>query len=364
MKNFITLYYFLISEKNIYLFFYFDKEYILYCSQARTADQTMKLQQLRFLSAIAKHNLNISAAAEHLYTSQPGISKQVKLLEEELGVELFTRSGKHLTQITPAGLAVISKANLILKEVANIKRQAEEFRDEHKGTLDIATTHTQARYMLPAVIAEFRRQYPDVLLHLHQGTPRLISEMAVSGEVEFAVATEAIASYADLVMMPCYCWNRCVVVPPGHPLASAGQLSIRELAEYPIVTYVKGLTGRANMDAAFAEAGLKPNLVFTATDADVIKTYVRLGLGVGVIARMAYVADQDSDLVKVDAGHLFAPSITKIAFRRGTYLRGYMYRFMELFASHLDRDRVDAAASSANQDEVDKLFDQVGLPDY
>ncbi len=323
----------------------------------------MKLQQLRFLSAIAKHNLNISAAAEHLHTSQPGVSKQIKLLEEELGVELFNRSGKHLTQITPAGGCVISRADAILKEVANIKRMAEEFRDEHSGTLDIATTHTQARYLLPQVISTFRQQYPNVDLHLHQGNPRLISEMAVSGQVEFAVATEALALYSDLVMMPCYQWNRCIVVPQDHPLLNIKYLTLQELAKFPIVTYVKGLTGRGHMDKAFADAGIEPDIVFTATDADVIKTYVRLGLGVGLLARMAYLEELDSDLVKVDVSHLFQPSITKIAFRRGTYLRGYMYRFMELFAPHLSRDMVDAAANANSQDEVDKLFSDLSLPE-
>ncbi|HEX7027181.1 MAG TPA: HTH-type transcriptional regulator CysB [Gammaproteobacteria bacterium] len=323
----------------------------------------MKLQQLRFLSAIAKHNLNISAAAEHLYTSQPGVSKQIKLLEEELGVELFNRSGKHLTQITPAGRSIIARADAILKEVANIKRLSEEFRDPQKGRLDIATTHTQARYMLPPVIQAFRQQYPDVDLHLHQGTPRLISEMAVSGEVEFAVATEALALYSDLIMIPCYRWNRCVVVPAGHPLTSVQQLTLETLAEYPIVTYVSGLTGRQHMDNAFKQANLEPDLVFTATDADVIKTYVRLGLGVGVIARMAYEPDNDADLVAIDAGHLFEPSITKIAFRRGTYLRGYMYKFMELFAPHLTPETIDTAAAGPNQEAVDKLFHEVNLPE-
>lgn len=324
----------------------------------------MKLQQLRFLVAIAKHNLNISMAAEKLYTSQPGVSKQIKLLEEELGIQLFNRNGKHLTHITPAGYKVLSHAEKILQEAANIKKLAAEFRDDDVGTLDIATTHTQARYLLPPVVDEFRKRYPDVNLHLHQGTPRLISEMAVSGDVEFAIATEAIALYSDLVMMPCYQWNRCVVVPVDHPLTKLKRLTIQALAEYPIVTYVKGLTGRGHMDNAFYEAGLKPDLAFTATDADVIKTYVRLGLGVGVLARMAYEAATDDDLVAIDAGHLFESSITKIAFRRGTYLRGYMYQFMELFAAHLNRDMVDAAANSSSQEEVDKLFKSVKLPEY
>lgn len=322
----------------------------------------MKLQQLRFLSAIAKHNLNISEAAEHLHTSQPGVSKQIKLLEEELGLELFTRSGKHLSQVTEAGRCVIERADAILNEVANIKRLSQEFKDEYHGRLDIATTHTQARYTLPDVIRTFRREYPEVELHLHQGTPRLISEMAVSGEVDFAVATEALALYSDLIMMPAYRWNRCVVAPPGHPLAQVGRLSLEALAQYPIVTYVEGLTGRGKMDRAFEKAGLTPDLVFTATDADVIKTYVRLGLGVGVIARQAYLQDMDHDLVRLDAGHLFESSVTKIAFRRGTYLRGFMYRFMELFASHLDRAMVEAAAGCTSQHEVDGLFRDIELP--
>ncbi|GIX22130.1 MAG: CysB family transcriptional regulator [Gammaproteobacteria bacterium] len=323
----------------------------------------MKLQQLRFLVAIAKHGLNISEAAEHLHTSQPGVSKQLKLLEEELGLELFTRSGKHLSRITPAGQQIIARAEVILNEVANIKRLAQEFRNERQGRLDIATTHTQARYTLPEAVKLFREEYPEVELHFHQGTPRLISEMAVSGDVDFAVATEALALYRDLVMMPAYRWNRCVVVPPGHPLTRLERLTLEALAEQPIVTYVEGLTGRGQMDRAFEAAGLKPNLVFTATDADVIKTYVRLGLGVGVIARMAYVEALDADLVKIDAGHLFEPSVTKIAFRRGTYLRRYMYRFMELFAPHLTRERVDAAARCRSQQEVDALFADVVLPE-
>ena len=232
------------------------------------------------------------------------------------------------------------------------------------GTLSIATTHTQARYTLPQVIDQFRQQYPEVVLHLHQGTPRLISEMAVSGEVEFAIATEALALYSDLIMVPCFSWNRCIVLPPGHPLAEQGELTLQNLAQYPIVTYVQGLTGRGHMDRAFADAGLQPELAFTATDADVIKTYVRLGLGVGVIARMAYLPEQDKDLLKIDAGHLFEPSMTKIAFRRGMYLRGYMYRFMELFAPHLNRDMIDAAAACRNQEAVNELFREIELPYY
>ncbi len=328
----------------------------------------MKLQQLRFLVAIAKNNLNISEAAEYLYTSQPGVSKQIKLLEEELGIEIFTRNGKHLTRITPAGQYIISHAEKVLSEVRNIRSLSSEFKDEDKGILTIATTHTHARYILPSVVSNFRQQYPNVDLHLNQGTPKLIADMAVTGEAEFAIATEALALYPDLIALPAYRWNRSVVVPRNHPLAkyveSPEKLTIQELAEYSIVTYVKSLTGRGLTDDAFAASGLNPDLVLTATDADVIKTYVRLGLGVGLIARMAYEKRTDSDLVTIDAEHLFNSSITKIAFRRGTYLRGYMYRFLEDFAEHLNRDFVDEVILTKNQYEVDKLCEGIVLPLY
>ena len=323
----------------------------------------MKLQQLRFLAAIAKHNLNISTAAEHLYTSQPGVSKQIKLLEEELGVQLFSRHGKHLTQITPAGRRIIEHAESILREVENIRTIAAEFCDDQKGTLSIATTHTQARYVLPPVVTEFRKRYPNVVLHLHQGTPKQIAQLAVAGEVDFAIATEAIGAVKDLVMIPCYRWNRSIVVPTGHPLCDAPALTLELVAQYPIVTYVFGFTGRSQLDAAFGSAGLKPNLVFTATDADIIKTYVRLGLGIGIIARMAYLPEEDSDLVALDAGHLVEANTTKIGFRRGLYLRNYMYDFMALFAPHLRTQLLEQAANSTSQDEVDVLCKDIELPE-
>lgn len=322
----------------------------------------MKLQQLRFLSAIAKHNLNISAAAEKLYTSQPGVSKQIKLLEEELGVQLFNRNGKHLTHVTTVGKRVIEKADLILSEVANIKAIANEQRDDNAGTLTLATTHTQARYVLPEVIKQFKQEFPEVRLNLIQGTPERISEMAVTGEADFAVATEAISTYSELIMMPAYRWNRCVVVPKGHELTFNRRISLSALAQYPIVTYVQGLTGRGNMDAAFAAEDLQPDLVFTATDADVIKTYVRSGLGIGIIARQAYEAEQDADLVAIDIAELFEDSVTKIGFRRGTYMRKYMHRFLQLFAGHFDYETIDKAALCENMAAIDELFTAVELP--
>jgi LysR family cys regulon transcriptional activator len=247
----------------------------------------MKLQQLRYIWEVAHHDLNVSATAQSLYTSQPGISKQIRLLEDELGVEVFARSGKHLTRVTPAGERIITTAGEILRKVESIKQIAQEFSNEKKGTLSIATTHTQARYALPPVIRDFIKQYPDVALHMHQGSPMQIAEMAADGTVDFAIATEALELFGDLVMMPCYRWNRCVVVPQGHPLAKLPKLTLEALAEYPIVTYVFGFTGRSKLDEAFSHRGLTPKVVFTAADADVIKTYVRLGLGVGIVAKMA-----------------------------------------------------------------------------
>lgn len=322
----------------------------------------MKLQQLRYLIAIAKHNLNISAAAESLYTSQPGVSKQIRLLEEELGVELFSRSGKHLTQITPVGRHILDKAEAILREARNIRTLADEYRDDRRGTLTIATTHTQARYALPQIIQQFRQRYPEVTLHIHQGSPTQIAELAASGDVDFAIATEAIELFEDLVMMPCYIWNRCIIVPPDHPLTRAEPLRLEDVAAYPLVTYVFGFTGRSKLDAAFNKLRLKPTVVFTATDADVIKTYVRLGLGVGIVARMAYDPKQDSDLVTLDASHLFEPSATRIGFRRGTFLRGYMYDFIELFAPHLTIEVVQAAEQAQSGEEINALFQDVELP--
>jgi LysR family cys regulon transcriptional activator len=324
----------------------------------------MKLQQLRYIWEVAHHDLNVSATAQSLYTSQPGISKQIRLLEDELGVEIFSRSGKHLTSITPAGEAILQTTGEILRKVESIKQVAQEFSNDKKGTLSLATTHTQARYMLPDVIKSFIDQYPDVSLHMHQGTPMQISEMAADGSVDFAIATEAMELFSDLIMMPCYQWNRSIIVPKGHPLCDLSELTLEEVAKHPIVTYVFGFTGRSKLDEAFMERGLAPKIVFTAADADVIKTYVRLGLGVGIIASMAHSEELDSDLVALDASQLFRPSITKIGFRRGTFIRGFMYEFMENFAPHLTRTMVDEAYSCTSRLELDDLFQHIRLPTY
>lgn len=322
----------------------------------------MKLQQLRYIVEITNNNLNVSATAQSLFTSQPGISKQVRLLEDELGVQIFERTGKHLSQVTPAGKDIIRISSEILGKVESIKAVASQHTHPDQGSLNISTTHTQARYALPEVITGFIERYPKVSLHMHQGTPIQISESVAKGASDFAIATEAMHLYQDLIMLPCYHWNRCILVPKDHPLASISQPSIADLAEYSLVTYVFGFTGRSELDTAFNKAGFEPKVVFTATDADVIKTYVRLGIGIGVLASMAIDTEHDSDLVAIDASHLFSSSTTKIGFRKGTFLRSYMYDFMERFAPHLTRDRVDKAIALKTAEERDALFDDVVLP--
>ncbi|MGI2169452.1 HTH-type transcriptional regulator CysB [Shewanella sp. MF05960] len=323
----------------------------------------MKLQQLRYIAEVVKHNLNVSSTAENLYTSQPGISKQVRMLEDELGIQIFGRSGKHLTHVTPAGQQVIDIANDILSKVDSIKKVSEEYTKPNQGELNIATTDTQARYALPQIIREFIKRYPKVNLHMHQGTPSQISEQAARGDADFAIATEAMHLYTDLIMLPCYHWNRSIVVTRDHPLATqSGKISIEDLAQHPLVTYVFGFDKASEIEKSFKRADLDPRVVFSATSADVLKTYVRLGLGVGVIASMAIDPAVDNDLVAIDASHLFAHSTTKIGFRRGSFLRSYMYDFMRHFAPHLTRDVVEKAVALRDQQLIDEMFADISLP--
>jgi LysR family cys regulon transcriptional activator len=303
----------------------------------------MKLQQLRYICEVARHNLNLSNAAEALFTSQPGISKQIRSLEDELGVDIFVRHGKRVVAVTEPGKAILEIAQRVLKDVENLRQVGEEFTEEDNGHLTIATTHTQARYALPHVIQRFTKRYPGVRLSLRQGSPTQISELVTSGEAEIAIATEAIELYEDLIMLPCYEWNRCVLVPPGHPLLKAKKLTLQAMAAFPIVTYDFAFTGRSKMNQAFADKGLTPNVVLTAIDADVIKTYVELGLGIGIVAMMAYDPKRDTHLRAMDASHLFEPSTTRIGIRKNSYLRGYTYEFIEMFAPHLTRKVVDDA---------------------
>ena len=305
----------------------------------------MKLQQLRYLAEVARRDLNVSEAAEVLHTSQPGVSRQIRALEQELGVEVFARRGKRLTAITEPGKAVIAIAERMLAEAANLKRAGEEYANEKLGTLTVATTHTQARYAMPKALTAFRRKYPGVRLVIHQGNPTQICEMVLKGEAEFAVATEQIAQYPELVSLPCYQWNRCIVVPSRHPLARAKPLTLEAVAKHPIVTYDVAFANRSLVEKAFEQRGLKPKVVLTALDADVIKTYVELGLGVGIMAAMAFNAKRDQGLKALDASHLFESSTTRIGVRRGAYLRRYVYDFIELFAPQLTRAVVERAVA-------------------
>jgi len=324
----------------------------------------MKLQQLRYIWEVSKNNLNVSATAENIYTSQPGISKQIRILEDELGIPIFTRNGKHLTDMTPAGEKIIAIAGQMLMQAENIKNIAKEYRDESKGSLSIATTHTQARYVLPPIIKEFMQAKPNVSLDIQQGTPIQISEMVAQGKVDIAIATEAIELFDNLIMLPCYSWDRCILVPKGHELSKLSSLSLNDVARYPLITYVFGFTGRSKLDDAFREESLNPDVALTAVDADVIKTYVRLGLGVGIVARMAYDKNIDQDLVAIDAGHLFGKSITKIGIRKDTFLRGYMYDFIKLFAPHLSSEIINKAMELKEQTAINSLFDDINLPHY
>jgi LysR family cys regulon transcriptional activator len=311
----------------------------------------VNLQQLRYLCAIVDHGLNVSDAAEALFTSQPGISKQVRQLEDEIGVPVFVRHGKRLSALTPAGEAVVATARRALREIENLRRVGAEFKSEDTGVLAIATTHTQARYVLPRVIRAFASRYPRVKVVLHQGNPLQVADQTARGEVDVGIATEALTSFPELIALPCYEWNRSVLVPTGHPLASVQPLTLAAIARHPIITYDFAFTGRSQINAAFDAEGLAPNVVLTALDADVIKTYVELGMGVGIVASMAYDPARDTGLVQLDASHLFAPSVTRLALRRDGFLRSYVYDFIVRFAPALDRATVDAAL--ANRDAPD-----------
>ena len=303
----------------------------------------MTLQQLRYVVEVARRRLNVSEAAVALHTSQPGVSKQIRALEDELGVQVFARRGKRLVELTEPGKTVIAIAERILAEAANLKRAGEEYANETLGTLTIATTHTQARYAMPQALTEFKRRYPEVRLVIHQGNPTQICEQVLAGEADLCIATEAIALYPELVSLPCYQWNRCVVVPPGHPLLEEAPLTLEALARYPIITYDFAFANRTLVEKAFASRGLKPNVVLTALDADVIKTYVELGNGIGVMAKMAFDPKRDHALRAIDASHLFETSMTRLGIKRGAYLRRYTYDFIELFAPQLPRNIVERA---------------------
>jgi LysR family cys regulon transcriptional activator len=304
----------------------------------------MKLHQLRYINRVADLDLNVSAAAEALHTSQPGVSKQIRLLEKELGVPIFHRSGKRLTDITPAGQAILPRVRNILREIENIERIGDEHKDQQTGVLTIATTHAQACYTLPDAVKSFTGKFPKVKLNLKQGLPEQITELVLEGRADIVIATEAVNRAKKLVALPCYRWNRCLLVPPDHPLLKLKEpVSLANIVEYPLVTYDTAFADRSMVNRTFDDAGLVPNVVFTALDSDVIKTYVELGLGIGLVASIAFDAKRDSALRKIDIGHLFKPSTTWIGIRRSSYLRSYAYEFIEQYAPHLDRKTVKAA---------------------
>ena len=310
----------------------------------------MKLHQLRYVHEVARQQLNISKAAEVLHTSQPGVSKQIQLLEDELGLQIFQRNGKRLVGITEPGRIILDLAERIMLQMQSIKQVGDEYTHTEAGTLTVATTHTQARYKLPAAVKAFMDQYPQVKLNIHQGNPTQVATQVANGEADIGIATETISTYDDLVCLPCYQWNRCVVTPHGHPLLADAPLTLEKLARYPLITYDFSFTGSSLVNRVFEKEGLHPNVVLTAIDADVIKTYVSLGLGVGLLANMAYDKDRDANLAVMDASHLFPPSTTYLGIRRDTFLRGYIYGFIQLLAPDYDRKAVDEAFKIANRE--------------
>lgn len=310
----------------------------------------MKLHQLRYIREVARQGLNISLAAENLHTSQPGVSKQIQLLEDELNLQIFQRNGKRLTGVTEPGKSVLELAERVLRDMENIKRVGEEFSHEDVGTLTIATTHTQARYRLPAAVKAFMDQYPNVKLNIHQGNPTQVAEQVQSGEADIGIATEAISQYEKILCLPAYEWNRCVVVPKGHALLADMPLTLEKLSRYPLITYDFAFTGGSLVSGVFAKHGLTPNVVLTAIDADVIKTYVLLGLGVGLLANMAYDPERDINLVGVDVSNLFPQSTTYVGLRRDVYLRKYAYDFIHLLAPKFNHQAILKALHNGSQD--------------
>jgi LysR family cys regulon transcriptional activator len=311
----------------------------------------MNLHQFRFIHEAVRRELNLTETAKALHTSQPGISKAILEFEEELGVDVFVRHGKRLKRVTEPGQQVLKSVEVILREVANLKRIGEEFSKQDAGRLSIAATHTQARYVLPEPVALLRKRFPKVLVSLHQGTPEQVARMLLDDSADIGLATESLAEVEELVTLPCYEWSHVIVVPHGHPLAEVDRITLEQLADYPLISYQPAFTGRRRIDQAFAQRRLAPQVVLEAIDSDVIKTYVRSGLGVGIVAEMAMKWEApNSDLVCKPAGHLFGRNTARVAFRRGAYLRGYVLTFAELLSGRLTRSLIERAMSGAGDD--------------
>ena len=311
----------------------------------------MNLHQFRFVQEAIRRNLNLTETAKALHTSQPGVSKAIIELEEELGIEIFARHGKRLKRVTEPGTHVLKSIDLIMREVGNLRRIGDQYSKQDSGTLSIATTHTQARYVLPTPVANLRQAFPKVNVSLHQGSPDQVAQMLMDEIAEIGIATESLAQYADLVTLPCYEWQHMLVVPAAHPLALKSVITLEDLAVEPLITYHPSFTGRTKIDHAFAAMQLKPRIALEAIDSDVIKTYVRVGLGVGIVAEMAIKADgTNNDLVAVPVGHLFGVNVTRVAFKRSAYLRNFVYTFAELLSSDLTRSQIEKAMSGHYSD--------------
>ncbi|MDR2113511.1 MAG: CysB family HTH-type transcriptional regulator [Candidatus Accumulibacter sp.] len=313
----------------------------------------MNFQQLRILRETVRQDFNLTTVASTLFTSQPGVSKHIKDIEDELGVEIFVRRGKRLLGLTEPGREVLTVVERILLDTQNVRNIAEHFASCETGNLVIATTHTQARYALPEVIKQFKAEYPKVHLVLHQGSPKEIADLLTTGDADIAIATEWLAGVPEIATFPYYTWHHAIIVPRGHPLCKLESIALADIAEYPIITYHEGFTGRSNIDRCFAEAGLVPDIVLSAIDADVIKTYVDIGLGIGLIAAMAYHPERDGNLIRLDVPKLFVPNTTRLAIRRGVYLRSYAYALIEKLVPGLTEQKISEILrneSVANQD--------------
>ena len=311
----------------------------------------MNLHQFRFVQEAVRRNLNLTETAKALHTSQPGVSKAIIELEEELGVEIFARHGKRLKRVTEPGTHVLKSIDLILREVGNLRRIGEQYSKQDSGTLSIATTHTQARYVLPQPVAKLREAFPKVNVSLHQGSPDQVAQMLLDEVAEIGIATESLVNYPDLITLPCYEWQHMLVLPVAHPLASKASITLQDLTHEPLITYHPSFTGRTKIDQAFAAKRLQPRIALEAIDSDVIKTYVRLGLGVGIVAEMAIKEDgTNSDLLAIPAGHLFGMNVARVAFKRSAYLRNFVYTFAELISSDLTREMIEKAMSGHHND--------------
>lgn len=318
------------------------------------AHSPVNFQQLRSVRETVRQGFNLTEVAKVLHTSQPGVSRQIRELEDELGITIFERAGKRLTGLTPPGVSVMPIVERLLQEAANLQRAGDDFARAGEGALTIAATHSQARYALPGAVRDFRERHPQVQLHLHQGTPQQVAQMLLAGEADIGIATEALAQFPQLLALPCYRWTHTIVVPPGHALAeeaAAGQgLTLQRLAQFPLITYEAGYTGRSHIDDAFGRAGLSPDIVLVAMDADVIKTYVELGMGVGIVAAIAFDEERDRQLRAIDGRHLFAANMTRLGIKRGSWLRDYAYDFIATFAPPLTRQLVNKALADASED--------------